>query len=70
MLAVIASERQYQVTRSKARMFAHAIETFDPKSDDFADVHPRLVQAQLEAMESVLTDLRKELEECVRHMSA
>ena len=60
---MITNERQYRITRKKAHGFAHAIEEFDTKSYGRIDVHPRLVQAEREAMESQLEDLREELEE-------
>ena len=60
---MITNERQYRITRKKAREFARTIEEFDTGSQDRADVHPKLVQAEREAMESQLTDLREELEE-------
>ena len=49
---MITNERQYRITRKKAFSFAHAIEEFDDKSDERTDVHPRLLQAEREAMES------------------
>ena len=60
---MITNERQYRITRKKALSFARAIEEFDATSDERTDVHARLVQAEREAMESQLADLREELEE-------
>ena len=67
---MITNERQYRITRKKAHGFAHAIEEFDAKSYSRPDLHPRLVQAEREAMESQLADLREELEEYERLKSA
>ena len=67
---MITNERQYRITRKKAFSFAHAIEEFDDKSDERTDVHPRLLQAEREAMESQLADLREELEEYEQLKSA
>ena len=67
---MIANERQYRITRKKAQGLARIIEEFDARSDDRAGVHPRLLQAELEAMESQLADLREELEEYERLKSA
>ncbi len=53
-----------------AKRFARAIQEFDPKSYEGVDVHPRLVQAEREAMESQLADLCEELEEYERLKSA
>lgn len=60
---MISNEQQYKVTRKKADAFVRAIEAFDATSDECADVHPRLLQAELEAMESKLEDLRREIVE-------
>ena len=67
---MIANERQYRIARKQALSFAHAIEEFDDKSAERADAHPRLLQAEREAMESQLADLREELEEYERLKSA
>ena len=67
---MITNERQYRITRKRAFSFAHAIEEFDDKSDERPDVHPRLLQAEREAMESQLADLREELEEYEQLKSA
>ena len=47
-------------------MFACAIKEFDARPHERADVHPRLLCAELEAMSSQLADLREELEEYER----
>ena len=67
---MITNERQYRITRKKAHGFAHAIEEFDANSYSRIDVHPRLVQAEREAMESQLADLQEELEEYEQLKSA
>lgn len=60
---MITNERQYRITRKKALSFADAIEVFDTKLDERTGVHPRLIKAEREAMESQLADLRAELKE-------
>ena len=67
---MITNERQYRITRRKAHVFAQAIEEFDAKSYSRIDVHPRLVRAEREAMESQLADLRDELEQYEKLKSA
>jgi transcriptional regulator with XRE-family HTH domain/Zn-dependent peptidase ImmA (M78 family) len=60
---MITNERQYKITRGEADRFRQAI---DELHNDYAahdNVHPRLLQAQLEAMESQLADLQAELSE-------
>ena len=67
---MITNEKQYRITRNKAKGFAEAIKEFDAAVQERLGVHPRLVQAELEAMESQLADLRDELEEYERLKSA
>jgi len=66
---MITNERQYRITRSEAEKFREAIGALAlaPPRDD---VHPRLLQAEREAMESQLADLQAELAEYDRLKSA
>lgn len=66
---MITNERQYKITRSEAEKFREAIGALAlaPPRDD---VHPRLLQAEREAMESQLADLQAELAEYDRLKSA
>lgn len=57
---MITNERQYKITRSEADRFRKAIGELD-KGPARADIHPRLLQAEREAMESQLDDLQAEL---------
>ena len=57
---MITNERQYKITRSEAERFRKAIAELT-ESSTRADVHPRLLQAEREAMESQLDDLEAEL---------
>ena len=66
---MITNERQYRITRKKADGFERAIGEFDANPHGWSDVHPRLVQAEREAMESQLADLREELEDYERLQS-
>ena len=63
---MITNERQYRITRRRAADFASAMKEFDVKSHERTDVHPRLLRAEREAMNSQLADLREELEEYER----
>ena len=67
---MITNERQYRITRKQAADFGRAIDEFDATSAERTDVHPRLLRAEREAMESQLADLRDELEEYERLKSA
>lgn len=56
---MITNERQYRITRANAEKFQKALEAFGHESQE--GVHPRLVQAQREALESQLKDLTTEI---------
>ena len=58
---MITNERQYRITRANAEKFQKALDGFDQDARVQAGVHPRLVQAQREAMESQLKDLTAEM---------
>ena len=49
------------VTKRKERSLHEAIEWFDTQGSETSDVHPRTRQAEREAMESRLDDLRADL---------
>lgn len=66
---MITNERQYKITRSEADRFRKAIDEL-AKEPARADVHPRLLQAEREAMESQLADLQAEIAEYDRLKSA
>jgi transcriptional regulator with XRE-family HTH domain/Zn-dependent peptidase ImmA (M78 family) len=66
---MITNERQYKITRSEADRFRKAIGEL-ANGPERASVHPRLLQAEREAMESQLADLHAELAEYDRLKSA
>jgi transcriptional regulator with XRE-family HTH domain/Zn-dependent peptidase ImmA (M78 family) len=66
---MITNERQYKITRSEADRFRKAISALT-EGPPRADVHPRLLRAEREAMESQLADLQAELAEYDRLKSA
>lgn len=57
---MITNERQYRITRAEIEKFRKAIADLGATSDR-ADIHPRLLQAQREALESQLADLESEV---------
>lgn len=59
---MITNERQYKITRSEADRFRKAIGDL-AKAPPRDSVHPRLAEAEREAMESQLEDLQAELSE-------
>ena len=63
---MIANEQQYRVSRRKERSFHEAIERLDTQRSEANAVHPRIPQAEREAMESQRADLRTELAEYER----
>ena len=67
---MITNERQYRITRSEADRFRKAITNFTADQAARLDVHPRLLQAEREAMESELSDLQAELADYERLKSA
>lgn len=66
---MIANKRQYRITRNEANRFRKAISEFT-EGPARVDVHPRLLQAEREAMESQLADLQAELAEYERLKTA
>lgn len=60
---MINNERQYRITRAEADRFREALAKLDSDSGKRRDVHPRLLQAEREAMESQLQDLLDEMSE-------
>lgn len=66
---MITNERQYKITRSEAAHFRKAISEL-ASNPPREDVHPRILQAEQEAMESQLADLQAEIAEYERLKSA
>ena len=66
---MITNERQYRITRSESDRFRKVIDDL-AKAPARADVHPRLLQAEREAMESQLAELQAEISEYERLKSA
>jgi ribosome-binding protein aMBF1 (putative translation factor)/adenylate kinase family enzyme len=59
---VIKNERQYRITKSQAEKFENAIGDLESARAD-PRVHPKLRQAQIDALRSQWTELHEELEE-------
>lgn len=59
---MITNERQYKITRSEAEKFKGALAGFEASAAERANVHPRLLRAEREALVSQLEDLQVELE--------
>jgi transcriptional regulator with XRE-family HTH domain len=67
---MITNERQYKITRSEADKFRQALADMESNLADRKGVHPRLLQAEREALESQLADLQAELTEYDRLKSS
>lgn len=64
---MIENERQYAVTQAQAKKFEQALAEFDENSGN-KNVHPLLLKAQRDSLQSVLDDLREEIEEYDRRL--
>ena len=60
---MIKNERQYRITKAQAARFAKTLERLRQGSGGTGEVHPRIVQAQADAIRSQLADLERELRE-------
>jgi ribosome-binding protein aMBF1 (putative translation factor) len=58
---MIRNEREYRITKAQAKKFRRAVAAFNAEKD--TSVHPRLRQAQADALRSQLADLEAELEQ-------
>ena len=63
---MIENERQYRITRNKAKRFVEALEEFEANDAERPNVDARLVLAEREAIEAQLGVLRAEMEEYER----
>ena len=60
---MITNERQYRITRKQASDFEVAIEELDRELVHRKDSHPRILEAERDALKSQLESLNKELSE-------
>jgi transcriptional regulator with XRE-family HTH domain len=67
---MITNERQYKITRAEADKFRRALAELAAEGGVRVGVHPRLIQAERDALESQLEDLRSEISEYERLKSA
>ncbi len=58
---MIKNDRQYRITKAQSGKFAKAIH--ETKAFPKSELHPMLRKAQIDAMESQLGDLQREIEE-------
>ena len=62
---MIKNECEYRLTKAQAARFAHTLERLEGEPG----VHPRIAQAQQDALKSQLADLERELSEYRSHES-
>lgn len=60
---MITNERQYRITRAEADKFKAAIDQLESSTTQRSDVHPLLQKAEIDALDSQLTDLLREIED-------
>jgi transcriptional regulator with XRE-family HTH domain len=60
---MISNERQFRITKTEAERFKRALAEFEAKGSARAGVHPRLIQAERDALQSQLDDLSREIAE-------
>ena len=58
---MITNEQQYRITLKEAARFREALSGLQAKQSTLGDTHPKLLQAEREAMASQLADLQSEI---------
>ena len=58
---MIKNERQYRITKSQASRFRQTLDDLQRREGDNKGLHPRIAQAQIDAVNSQLSDLENEL---------
>ena len=58
---MISNERQYRITKAEAERFKHALADFEARGNLREGIHPRLIQAEHDALQSQLDDLSREI---------
>ena len=58
---MIKNERQYRITKAQASRFRQTLGSLKDRASDAEDLHPRIAQAQIDAVSSQLADLESEL---------
>lgn len=60
---MIKNERQYRISKTQVSRFQHTLDGLQRGSSSPGDLHPRIMQAQIDAVRSQLTDLEEEIRE-------
>jgi HTH-type transcriptional regulator / antitoxin HigA len=60
---MITNDRQYKITKTQVAKFQQAVDQFDEESNEFKNVHPKLIHAQKLALENQLKALNASVKE-------
>ena len=60
---MISNERQYKISKAEARRFKRALAELEARRVAPVGVHPRLVQAERDALQSQLDELKDDIAE-------
>lgn len=60
---MIQNARQYRITKAQAAKFAQAVKEFDTHRSAHPGLHPKLIKAQRDALQSQLQSLQQEIKE-------
>ena len=60
---MIKNERQYKITSAQADRFSQALRELERQVAESSDIHPLLLKARKEAIQSQLADLKDDLRE-------
>ncbi|MFY9610513.1 MAG: hypothetical protein WAU45_18125 [Blastocatellia bacterium] len=60
---MIRNQREYRITKAEVRKFEQTLIRFAKLPGSKKGMHPRLVQAEKESMQSQLASLRKQIED-------
>ena len=60
---MIKNERQYKITRAQANRFSQALRELKREVTESSGIHPLLLKARKEAIQSQLADLEDDLRE-------
>ena len=60
---MIKNERQYRITKAEADRFRRTLAELEADGEGNARLHPRLIEAERQALESQLDDLMRDIED-------
>jgi HTH-type transcriptional regulator/antitoxin HigA len=63
---MITNEKQYKITKAEAKRFREALDSFDVQIRIKEGIHPKIIQAQQDALKSQLSVFEKDIEQYER----